>query len=188
MSEAFDKVLSEKQGLPPRPEAMDVPRGNGNYEDGYWAYEVDPYISALESEIKKLQLAYGLVLELHACGTENCNEEEAYLKHAEEMMAMGEEHRKLKIEAAASREEIKKLSSRIDSLLASETEAVEAVARMRGVVAEYRNRRGRLDHGRDCRGPAESGVIDDDRCEICIKADAFPAPKSDSLAVEKESK
>jgi hypothetical protein len=44
-----------KQELPPRPETIDVPRGNGNDEDGYWAYDVDPYIAALESQSAALR-------------------------------------------------------------------------------------------------------------------------------------
>lgn len=43
------------------------------------------------------------------------------------------------------------------------------------VVREYRKRRGRYDHGRDCLGPAECGVVDDDRCPTCINADALLA-------------
>jgi len=35
----------------------------------------------------------------------------------------------------------------------------------------YREYRGRIDHGRDCRGPADCGVIDDDRCGVCRRVD-----------------
>lgn len=45
--------------------------------------------------------------------------------------------------------------------------------KMLDVIREYRKARGRFDHGRDCLGPAECGVIDDDRCPTCIKADGL---------------
>lgn len=82
---------------------------------------------------------------------------------------------KTESDLAAAREEISKLSTRIDSLLASETEAVEQLARIREVLTEY------CESCTLCYSPDNHW-----ECPICIKADALLAPKP--LAVEKESK
>jgi hypothetical protein len=63
------------------------------------------------------------------------------------------------------------LLSEFDNCAAALAEAREEVERLKGIVREYREQRGRYDHARDCKGPAECGVIDDDRCSTCKRAD-----------------
>lgn len=70
--------------------------------------------------------------------------------------------------------EVSKLSTRIGEIQLAEKVEVEELARVREVVLMYRETRGRIDHARDCRGPAESGVTDDDRCICCRRADELP--------------
>lgn len=129
MSEAFDKAIKHSINL-----------GYGNL----WYYdsaEYDRLLAAFNEALARINLLeYNLdndlsddFLRLAAIGCSRTAENEG---EAAPTLWNYRNDRAEKAESdlAAAREEIKKLSSRIDSLLPSETEAVEQLARMRGKV------------------------------------------------------